>query len=271
MAVYGLAYRVLEGLMVLPAYFMLALFPEIARLTEDRARVDGIVTAALARDGGVRAAACVVLGIVFADDIVAVIGGDAFADAAWVLRILMLALGISYVNGVYGNALLAIGRQDALFKWSLVILGFNLAANLALIPPFGVVGASIAVVLSEALAFLAVRRLYGSGRPRAADPARPSYPAGRRVVMVAASRRSSCCPRGPSGRCVTVVVGSALGLAVYVRRDRRAPSGAGGDRRATSAHGSLGWEGAHEPVRRTRRPQRGADARALPAAARLLR
>ena len=31
--VYGLAYRVLEGLMVLPAYFMFALFPEIARLS----------------------------------------------------------------------------------------------------------------------------------------------------------------------------------------------------------------------------------------------
>ena len=56
-AIYGLAYRVLEGLMVFPMYFMLALFPEIARLSADRARVDAIVVAALGGDGGDRAAA----------------------------------------------------------------------------------------------------------------------------------------------------------------------------------------------------------------------
>ena len=31
-----------------------------------------------------------------------VIGDEGFADAAWVLRILTVALGISYLNGVYG-------------------------------------------------------------------------------------------------------------------------------------------------------------------------
>jgi O-antigen/teichoic acid export membrane protein len=213
-AVYGLAYRVLEGLMVLPAYFMLALFPEIARLTEDRPRVDGIVTAALAAME-VLALPLVMLGIVFADDIVTVIGGDAFADAAWVLRILMLALGISYVNGVYGNALLAIGRQDALFKWSMLILGFNLAANLALIPPLGVIGASIAVVLSEALAFLAVRRLYGKGglTPRMLPD--PRILLAGAVTLIAVAPKFLL-PEGTVGAPVTVVVGSAFGLAVYV-------------------------------------------------------
>ena len=52
--------------------------------------------------------------------------------------------------------------------------------------------------------------------------------------------------------------------AVYARRPGRAESGAGGDRRATPATARPAWEGAHEPVRRTRRPQRGADARARP-------
>jgi O-antigen/teichoic acid export membrane protein len=200
--------------MVLPAYFMLALFPEIARLTEDRPRVDGIVTAALAAME-VLALPLVMLGIVFADDIVTVIGGDAFADAAWVLRILMLALGISYVNGVYGNALLAIGRQDALFKWSMLILGFNLAANLALIPPLGVIGASIAVVLSEALAFLAVRRLYGKGglTPRMLPD--PRILLAGAVTLIAVAPKFLL-PEGTVGAPVTVVVGSAFGLAVYV-------------------------------------------------------
>jgi O-antigen/teichoic acid export membrane protein len=212
-ALYGLAYRVLEGLMVLPAFFMLAVFPEIARLSGDRARVEGIVSAALTAME-VIALPLVVLGVVFADDIVAVIGGDSFADSAWVLRILMLGLGISYVSGVYGNALLAIGRQDAMFKWSLVVLGINLVANLALIPPFGVIGASIAVVISEALAFLAVRRLFGQGgrAPRIlADPR--ILLAG--VVMVAAVAPKFLLPDDTVAALPVVLIGSVVGLVVY--------------------------------------------------------
>ncbi len=228
-AIYGLAYRVLEGLMVFPMYFMLALFPEIARLSADRARVDAIVVAALAAME-VIALPLVALGIVFADDIVTVIGGTDFADAASVLRILMLALGLSYVNGVYGNALLALGRQDAFFRWSLVILGFNLVANLVLIPPFGVEGAAVAVVLSEALAFCrdppAVRR----GRAEPAHPPGCSYPAVRRrdggrrraeVPALGGGRRGAA--DGPRRRC-----GGPGGL----RRGAPGPeSGAGSDRR----------------------------------------
>lgn len=212
-AVYGLAYRVLEGLMVLPAYFMLALFPEIARRTADRVSVDGLVVTAL----GVMeviALPLVVLGVVFADDVVTVIGGEEFADAAWVLRVLMLALGISYVNGVYGNALVALGRQDAMFKWSLVVLGINLVANLALIPPFGVVGASVAVVVSEGLALLALRRLYavGGAMPRIWPDPRILL-AGAVMVVVVAPK--FLLPDDVLGALPTVLVGSALGLLAY--------------------------------------------------------
>ena len=212
-AIYGLAYRVLEGLMVFPMYFMLALFPEIARLSADRARVDAIVVAALAAME-VIALPLVALGIVFADDIVTVIGGADFADAAWVLRILMLALGLSYVNGVYGNALLALGRQDAFFRWSLVILGFNLVANLALIPPFGVEGAAVAVVLSEALAFVVIRRLYAVGglNPRILPDVRILLSG---AVMVAAVAPKFLLSEEAAAALPTVLVGGAVGLAVY--------------------------------------------------------
>jgi O-antigen/teichoic acid export membrane protein len=212
-AVYGLAYRVLEGLIVLPAYFMFALFPEIARLTSDRARVDGIVVAAL-EAMQVLAIPLVGLGIVFADDIVAVIGGAEFEDSDWVLRILMLALGISYLSGVFGNALVAIGRQNALFKWSLVVLGANLVANLALIPPYGAIGASIAVVASEALAFFVVRALYGAGglTPRVVPDPRILL-AGAAMVAVVALK--FLLPDGALGALPTVLLGGALGLVVY--------------------------------------------------------
>jgi O-antigen/teichoic acid export membrane protein len=212
-AVYGLAYRVLEGLMVLPAYFMLALFPEIARLTGQRERVDAIVRAALSVMEAL-ALPLVLVFAVFADDVIRVIADQDFADAAWVLRILTLALGVSYLNGVYGNALPALGRQNQLFRWSLVVLACNLVVNVALIPPFGVIGAAVAVVLSELVGFAVVRHLYGqvgaAPWPRL-DPR--MLLAG--ALMVAAMAPALLLPGGFTGSLVTVAVGSGVGALVY--------------------------------------------------------
>jgi O-antigen/teichoic acid export membrane protein len=212
-AVYGLAYRVLEGLMVLPAYFMLALFPEIARLTGQRERVDGLVSAAL---GVMEAIALplVLVFAVFAEDVIRVIAGEDFADAAWVLRVLTLALGISYLSGVYGNALPALGRQNQLFRWSLVVLAVNLAVNLALIPPFGVEGAAVAVVLSELVGFAVVRHLYGqvgSGLWPSLEPR--MLLAG--ALMVAAMAPLLLLPDDFAGSLAAVALGGALGALVY--------------------------------------------------------
>lgn len=213
-AVYGLAYRVLEGLMVLPSYFMLALFPEIARLTGQRERVDGIVSAALSVME-VIALPAVLLVAVFADDVIRVIAGQDFADAAWVLRILTLALGISYLNGVYGHALPALGRQNRLFVLSLTVLVCNLAINLALIPPFGVVGAAVAVVISEVIAFVFVRRLYGEvgTAPRPTVDLRMLL-AG--AVMVVAVTPALLLPDTFGGALVAVALGGTVGMLVYV-------------------------------------------------------
>jgi len=211
--VYGLAYRVLEGLMVLPAYFMLALFPEIARLTGQRERVDGIVAAALSVMEAV-ALPAVLITALFAGDVIEVIAGAEYEDAAWVLRILTLGLGISYLNGVYGNALTALGRQNQLFRWSLVILAGNLILNLALIPPFGVVGAGVAVVISEVLGFVVVRRLYtqvGSAPPPTVSVR--MLLAGALMVLTAAP--ALLLPDGLTGSLVTIVGGTTLGVLVY--------------------------------------------------------
>jgi O-antigen/teichoic acid export membrane protein len=210
--VYGLAYRVLEGLMVLPAYFMIALFPEIARLTGQRERVDGIVAAALSVMEAV-ALPVVLITAVFAADVIEVIAGAQYADAAWVLRILTLGLGISYLNGVYGSALTALGRQNQLFRWSLVILACNLAINMVLIPPFGVVGAAVAVVISELLAFVVVRRLYaqvGTAPPLTVNVR--MLLAG--AAMVVAAAPALLLPGDLTGSLLAVVGGTAAGVLV---------------------------------------------------------
>jgi O-antigen/teichoic acid export membrane protein len=156
---YSLAYRVLEGLMVLPSYVMLALFPVIARHEHDRLRLSATIGVAL---GGLEAAALPLAALmaIFSPEIVVALGGHKYASAAPVVAILALALAISCVSGVFGNALMALGRQRTLFWLTLGPLGVNLVANLALIPPLGVNGAAIAVVLSELAGVGLVRAYY---------------------------------------------------------------------------------------------------------------
>ena len=158
-AQYGLAYRVLEGLMVLPSYVMLALFPTLARSEDNRERLAVTVGAAL---GGLEAIALPMAALVaiFSPEIVVLLGGHKYAPAAPVLAILSIALAISYLNGVFGSAIMALGEQGRLLRLTSVTLGINLVVNLALIPPLGVNGAAIAVVVSEVAALLIVRGLY---------------------------------------------------------------------------------------------------------------
>lgn len=211
-AVYGLAYRVLEGLMVLPTYVMLALFPIIARSENDRPRLAATTGVALA---GLEPAAVGMAALVaiFSPEIVVILGGHKYHSAAPVLAVLALALAISYLSGVYGNALMALGRQRTLLWISLGPLLVNLIANLGLIPPLGVNGAAIAVVISEVVGLLAVRAYY----VRVAGP--PSRPAHARILIAGLPLAAMAALKFGLGihtaPLLVVLVGGALGAVLY--------------------------------------------------------
>jgi O-antigen/teichoic acid export membrane protein len=209
---YGLAYRVLEGLMVLPGYLMLALFPEIARSENDPARLRATVGAALGVLEAVSLPAVALLAT-FSSEIVVLLGTHSYDASGPVLAILALALGISYLNGVYGNALVALGRQRMLFWVSVPTLLVNLVANLLLIPPYGVDGAAWAVVISEVVALATVRWAYV--RVAGAPPAPPHLrilAAGSALGALAAIKFAL----SPAlGDLALVLGGGAVGLVVY--------------------------------------------------------
>jgi O-antigen/teichoic acid export membrane protein len=94
------------------------------------------------------------------------------------------------------------------------VLGANLVVNLGLIPPFGVVGAAIAVVLSELLGFAVVRHLYGQVG-RAPWPSFDPRMLLAGLLMAAAMAPLLLLPGGFTGSLVAVAVGGALGGLVY--------------------------------------------------------
>lgn len=162
---YGLAYRIVELIGILPAIVMTSVFPLLSSYLQDsRERAERTVDAAgdLFVAIGVPIAAG---GLVVAPELVRVIGGDEFAGAADPLRLLLFAVALAFVSGLFGHTLIAGGRQASALRLGLAALAFNLILNLVLIPPYGIDAAASVAVASEVLlvagGLLLVRRELG--------------------------------------------------------------------------------------------------------------
>jgi O-antigen/teichoic acid export membrane protein len=148
---YSLSYRMVELIGILPAIVMTSVFPLLARyLQESRDLAARTVDAAgdlFVAIGAPLAAG----GLVVASDLVVLVGGDDFAGAADPLRLLLFAVALAFVSGLFGHALIAGGRPGSALRLGVAALVFNLVLNLALVPPFGIEAAAAVALASEVL------------------------------------------------------------------------------------------------------------------------
>lgn len=165
---YAVSFRVIQGLTPIPALLIGTALPIFARAArDDHARFDYAISRVFEVAVIVGGATAVGLGVgsPLAIDIIA---GTGFSGANEVLTIQGIALGLGFVGGLWGNALLSQGRYR-----ELVVL--NAVGAVALAPVLagfvsldGARGAAIATVVLElgmaiASGFLACRR--GHRRP----------------------------------------------------------------------------------------------------------
>jgi O-antigen/teichoic acid export membrane protein len=215
-ALYGVAYKVFEALSILPGYFIVTVVPELSRAAvEHRERLDELVQKSFTALQTL-ALAMVIVFAGLADEISEVIGGDAFKHATPVILLLTGAVGISALTFVFGATLIALDRQNSVFKISIVTLATNVLLNLALIPPLGARGAALALLLTEAANLALFVLVYR----RCAKLPRLGY-AYRRVAAatlgLAAVLGVKLVPAVPAlGSFPTLVLGSAVGVFAYV-------------------------------------------------------
>jgi O-antigen/teichoic acid export membrane protein len=213
-ALYGVAYRVVEGLILLPVVFMLALFPELARHDKGSARLTELVQHAFSTVV-VGVVPIVVIVVAFSREIVRVVAGPAYGPAATVLAILMAAVALNYLVTVFYQTLVAVGEQSRLAGTMLVVLVVNVVANAVLIPADGARGAAYALILSELASLVLVVRLITrvASRPRIDRLARVALAtaaaAGAGFGLGATSFASS----GPA--LAVLAAGAAVVIAVY--------------------------------------------------------
>jgi O-antigen/teichoic acid export membrane protein len=147
---YAAAYKVIEGLGVISSSSTLAIFPRLARWAASPTTGLAVAYRLSLRFLLQIAVPLAVGAALLAEPIVTLVAGRGFLpESALALTLLAWFLPFSFANGLTQYVLIAVGRQRFLTGAFLAAFAFNLAANLALIPRFGFVGAAWVTVASE--------------------------------------------------------------------------------------------------------------------------
>jgi O-antigen/teichoic acid export membrane protein len=149
--IYGIAYKVLEGLIFFPAMFVGLIMPLLSgSAVSDKEQFKKIFQKTL--NVLIIFIVPLVVGVlILAMPIVKLIGGNNFIESAPVLRILSFAVGLIFLGSLFGNSIIALNRQK-IGAW--IYFGgmiFNIVTNLIFIPKYRYLGAAGTTVATEFL------------------------------------------------------------------------------------------------------------------------
>lgn len=150
-AVYSLPYKVFEVALVVPTFFMNAVYPVMIRhMTESKVKLKKTFNKSLLFLF-LAAIAAAVLGYFFSPLAIKILGGSQFGESVLVLRILLGGLLFYYLTQPLSWLIVSLEKQSYLPYIYLVAAIFNLVANIVFIPKYSFYGAAIITHLSEVL------------------------------------------------------------------------------------------------------------------------
>ena len=153
-AVYALPYKIFEVALVVPTFFMNAMYPIMVRhMVENRKKLkstflNSMKILALA---GVFAA---LVGMIFSKIAIDLLGGAEFTQSVLVLKILMGGLIFYYITQPISWLIVTLGKQVYLPYVYLTAAVFNFIANIVFIPRYSFYAAAIVTHTSELIVLL---------------------------------------------------------------------------------------------------------------------
>ena len=133
----------------LGAGYFVVLFPRLAELEGETADGLGKQVAASRRQLLALTAVPVIVLLLCPGWVLTQLFGEPFAAAAWELRLLTVAAVANVLGNLYRHALVARNRQRSECVMAAGSAGVHVAAKLALVPFFGIIGAAVGTLLGE--------------------------------------------------------------------------------------------------------------------------
>lgn len=156
---YGLAYKIVELLGVLPSLFGLVAMSVVANSDKNKLHKQTMMGQKYLGFMGVMSSFAIISIGPFIIKILSS-GQESFAPSYQPLVILLLANVVIFYHQPISNALFAQNLQNKILRVSLYATIFNIIINLAMIPLWGALGAASAVLITEILIYIYFRSLY---------------------------------------------------------------------------------------------------------------
>ena len=162
--IYGLSYRLLEASLIFPTFFIGSLFPVITDYAINQPHklksfvqkaFDILVMASIPLMAG---------GIIISEYLIKAVAGDKFWGSVFAFQILIAASPLIFINGLFGNMIIAKNREKEALWLNILALLFNLSLNIIFIPIYGFITAAIVTLVSEIVimfgAVYLIRKIY---------------------------------------------------------------------------------------------------------------
>ena len=146
---YSAAYQLVSFLINLASAYSLSLLPALTRLASDRVQRDLMHQTSTAQTFAV-ALPIAVGGCILGPAIIATVFGAEFGPSGAALAILILSIPFTMSKEIDLISLLVLGREKTILRMTAAAVAVNLTLNLLLIPRFGIPGAAVATVSTEA-------------------------------------------------------------------------------------------------------------------------
>lgn len=150
-AEYGAVYRTSEALLTIATAIAATSLPTLsATFTRSRATATSVYQQYLRVSTAITAAVAGV-GLVAPGTVMGLLFGDKYRDTGPFLTLMLLSAVVMGINVIQATALIALDGQWLIARVAVLNLVVNVAANVLLIPGYGVIGACISTLLTEVI------------------------------------------------------------------------------------------------------------------------
>jgi O-antigen/teichoic acid export membrane protein len=151
---YNAAFKIYEGITILPTVFFLVILPRLSELfTTDKERHKRLMKNVI-KYMFVLALPVLLYGIFASNFFIDKFFGKEFIAATQALQILFLGIAFQFPNWMLHTALISIDKQKIILAVGGCGVVSNIILNLFLIPRYGYVGAAVATVMAEFFMFI---------------------------------------------------------------------------------------------------------------------